>query len=148
MVKIRSIDTIGAKWAKVTPDRAPYYESGVKDPKADWAIESKKAEPTYEAGVRDGITNKMYGKGVAARGTPGWQEKTTKKGPGRFSEGVGLAEPDYKTKFAPYRDDMERLSLPMKGARGSAGNYARVKAIGDAFHAKRIGKPVGATPTA
>lgn len=141
MVKIRSIEEIGAKWERVTPDRQPYYEAGVKAPKKDWETEAKAAAPTWEAGVRGAIANKMFEKGVAAAKTAKWQDKTVKKGVPRYPEGIRVAGPDYKAGFGPYRDELERLVLPARGAAGDPKNIDRVRAIATALHAKRVGAP-------
>ncbi|GAI63187.1 unnamed protein product [marine sediment metagenome] len=69
---VKSAIKIGAKWARVTPERTVDYEEGVRNPLKDWATETKAAESRYEDGVKAAIARKAFGKGV----DKGWHRKT------------------------------------------------------------------------
>lgn len=139
MVNIKSLESITEKWAKVTPERAPYYEEGIKSPAADWATESVKGQKAYEAAMRDPKVLALREKKIKEVGSEKWSRKALAVGPGRFAEGVPAAEDDFNKGFAPYHSVIAAVVLPEKGARGDPKNYARVKAIGDALHKKRMG---------
>jgi hypothetical protein len=136
---IKSLDKITEKWSKVTPERAPYYEEGIKSPSRDWAGEAVKGQAAYEAAMRDSAVLKQREAKIKAVGTEKWSRKTIAVGPSRFREGVPAAKDDYAKGFTPYHGVIGALALPEKGARGDPKNYARVKAIGDALHKKRMG---------
>lgn len=139
MVNIKPLEKITDKWAKVTPERAPFYEEGIKAPTADWATEAAKGQAAYEAAMRDPAVLKQREKKIKEVGTEKWQRKALAVGPSRFREGVPAAKDDYGKGFAPYHGVIASLVLPERGARGDPKNYARVKAIGDALHKKRMG---------
>lgn len=139
MPRIKSLDKIKEKWAKVTPERAPYYEEGISAPARDWKEEAVKGQAAYEAAMRDPKVLALRRANIEKAGTEKWQRKAKAVGPTRFREGVPAAEEDFGTGFAPYHATISAVVLPEKGARGDPKNYARVKAIGDALHKKRMG---------
>lgn len=139
MVKIKSLEDIKSKWAKVTPERAPFYESGIAAPARDWAEEAVKGQTAYEAAMRNPAVLRLREANIKKAGTEKWQRKAKAVGPSRFREGVPAAEEDFGTGFAPYHSVISAVALPPKGARGDPKNYARVAAIGNALHKKRMG---------
>ena len=140
MVAIRKLEDITKKWKEVTPTRAPAYEYGVANPLRDWATNAAAASNAWKAGVQDAITNDRFKKGVTAAGTAKWQEAAKAKGPGRFREGVELGAPNFEKGFAPYRDTLEKLTLPPRGPKGDPKNIDRVRVIADALHKVKVGK--------
>ena len=136
MAEIKSISAIQEKWARVTPTRTEDYTLGIKNPKRDWAKAAGDAKETYKAGVQASITNDSYAKGVAKAGTATWQNAATKKGPGRFAEGVIVGAADYGTGFAPYADTIKATTLPPRYPAGDIRNLERVKVISQALRKK------------
>lgn len=137
MAFIRSIEHIAKKWAEVTPGRTADYEAGVANPRRDWGVATAAAEGAYEAGVTMAISKKRFGKGVKAAGTEKWQRGALEKGTARWGPGVGLAQDLYGRNFAPYRDAIERVTLPPRYAKRDPRNLARVKAVVDALIAAK-----------
>ena len=137
MVATKSIDEVSTKWGDVTPGRAKYYEDGVKKPSKDWESETVKGENAYEAGVNEAIANNSFGKGVRKAGTSTWQEGSIEKGIPRYGPGVRASINKYKENFAPYLEELGRISLPARGARGDPRNLERVAVIADALNKKR-----------
>jgi len=133
MAGIKSASAIAAKWARVTPQRAPDYEEGVKSPRRPWAESAKRAEEAYKAGVTAAAQAGRYGKGVDAAGNEKWQKKALEKGVARYGPGVQVAADDYERGFAPYRDVIERTTLPPKYPKGDPRNIQRVAAIAKAL---------------
>jgi len=140
MVKIRASKDIKDKWLKVTPERADMYEAGVKAPLEDWESQTIGAEKSYEDGIKESIADKRFSKGVKKVGTAKWQKKTLEKGVPVFADRVRIAGDDYEKGFAPYRDEIEKTTLPARFPKGDPRNIERVKAIALALYKKRVGK--------
>jgi len=138
MPKIRAIAEIASKWVEVTTGRANDYRKGIESPKKDWATETKAAEAAYEAGISDAIARKAFGKGVAKAGTEKWRAKALEVGVGRWPAGVRIAEDNYAKGFGPYRDVIERTTLPPRGPKGSPENIERVRVMAMALHEAKI----------
>jgi len=138
MALIRSIETIAKKWQEVTPQRADIYRSNVEAPLRDWAKEAAAAKERRDEGLRKAIADGRIDRGIAKAGLDGWRKPTVTKGPSRWSEGVALAEPEYRAGFAPFRDVIERTDPGPKFAKGDPRNWDRSKKIGLALHDKKI----------
>ena len=137
MAFIRSIEHIARKFATVTPGRTEDYRMGVENPRRDWGAATAAAESAYEAGVTQAIAKKRFGKGVKAAGTETWQRGAVEKGTARWGPGVTMAQDKYARNFAPFRDAIERVTLPPRFARRDPRNLARVKAVVDALVAAK-----------
>lgn len=139
MAAIKSAADIAEKWKRVTPQRIEDYRKGVQNPRVDWATASKAAEGNWRDAVTAAAGRGAYGKGVSEAGTDKWKNKAALKGPGRFAEGVQLGEADYEKGFAPFRDIIERTTLPPRRPTGDPTNIERVRAIDTALRARKIG---------
>jgi hypothetical protein len=137
-MKIRSVEEVAAKYARVTPGRSTDYSDGVKAPKKDWKAETVNAKDAWASGVQEAIGRGGFEKGVSKAGTEKWQRKAIEVGSTRWGAGVTAAKDDYKTGFAPYQGVIASLELPAKGAKGDPRNFDRVVKIGTALHAKKI----------
>jgi hypothetical protein len=137
MATIRSIDQISRKYATVTPQRSADYQAGVENPKKDWKTATAAAEAAFEAGVQGAMSKKSFGKGVSAAGTEKWKRGAVSKGVTRWGPGVAVAEQDYRSGFAPYRDVIERTALPARFARRDPRNLERVAVIAKALAAAK-----------
>lgn len=138
MPEIKSSSAIADKWSRVTPQRTQDYEDGVRQPGKDWANSTAAAESNYEAGVQKSVSEKRFGKGVKAAGTPKWQAKTLEKGVTRWGPGVSVAAGDYESGFSPYRDEIERTTLPPRFPKGDPRNIARVAKLAEALHKRKL----------
>lgn len=138
MAEIKSAGQIAEKWSRVTPQRNADYEAGVRQPGKDWANNTAAAESSYEGGIQNAIQQKRFGKGVKNAGTAKWQAKTLEKGTQRWGPGVSVAQADYEAGFAPYRDEIERTSLPPRYPKGDPRNIERVSKLAKALHAKKM----------
>lgn len=137
MAFIRSIEHIAKKWADVTPGRTADYEAGVQNPRRDWGVATAAAEGAYEMGVQQAIAKKRFGKGVKLAGSETWQRGAIEKGTQRWGPGVALAQDKYGRNFAPYRDAIERATLPPRYAKRDPRNLERVKAVVNALTAAK-----------
>ena len=139
MAEIKSIAAIQEKWGRVTPTRTEDYTLGVKNPKRDWAQAAAAAKESHKAAMVTAGASDAYAKGVAKAGTVRWQDRATRKGPGRFAEGVIVGAPDYGAGFQPYADAIKATSLPPRFPRGDIRNLDRVKVISQALRKKKTG---------
>lgn len=133
MAAIKSISDIAKKFIDVTPGRAAQYEDGVKNPKKDWEQSTLAAESNFEAGVQKAVANKSFGKGVKEAGTQKYKDGVIQKGVSRWPVGVSLAQEAFAKGFGPFRDVIERTTLPPRYARRDPRNLARVAAIAKAL---------------
>lgn len=139
MAEIKSLAAIRDKWTRVTPGRSEDYKIGVTNPKRDWATEAQAAKGNWKAGIDAAAAKDMFGKGIEKAGTKKWQGKALQKGPGRFSEGVYIAGPDYEKGFGPYREAIARADLGPRFPRRDPRNIDRVKRVVDALVAEKVG---------
>lgn len=138
MPPIKPTAVIAEKWGRVTPMRTRDYELGVEHPRRDWADATMEATEAWETGIQQAIQNDTFRFGVRNAGTRKWQEKTLQKGITRWAEGVRISEADFRTGFDPYRDEIERIDLPPRFARGDPRNLERVRVIAEALHQLRL----------
>ncbi|MDP2366409.1 MAG: hypothetical protein Q8M94_21865 [Ignavibacteria bacterium] len=139
MAEIKSMASIRDKWTRVTPGRVEDFKIGVSNPKRDWAKETDAAKVNWKAGIDAAATKDMFSKGVLKAGSKKWQEKTLLKGPGRFSEGVYTAGPDYEKGFAPYREAIAKVDLGPRFPKRDPRNIDRVKRITEALAKVKTG---------
>lgn len=140
MAEIRPIAKIREKWVRVTPLRAEDYKMGVLDPRRDWEKQSVAQKETWKTAITDAAAKDLYAKGVTRVGIAKWKDRAATKGPGRFSEGVTVAGPDFEKGFAPYADEIAKTALPVRYPKGDPRNIERVRVIAAALRAKKIGK--------
>ena len=140
MAAIRSISELAEKYKRVTPGRSADYKAGIEKPKGDWAAQTGAANEAWKGGVQDAISRDAFASGVADKGTAGWKADTLQKGPERWSPGIGYGTPKYTSNFGPYRDVIERTTLPPKYAKGDPRNIDRVTAIASALRAAKVGR--------
>lgn len=143
MPSVKSLDRISSKWARVASVSQTEYEEGIRNPRADWAESTRAAEANFERGIQQAIQRKSFGKGVAKAGTAKWQERSLQKGPSRWADGINVSQANYEAGFAPYREVIQRTSLPARGPKGDPKNIQRVAAIAEALHREKIARQGG-----
>ena len=139
MAEVKSSAAIREKWARVTPQRTEDYKIGVQSPRRDWAAAATAQKETHKAAMVAAAASDSFAKGVAKAGTDKWRSRALTKGHGRFAEGVMVAGPDYEAGFGPYRDEIERTTLPPRFPKGDPRNIMRVSAIAAALRKKKLG---------
>ena len=137
-IQIRSTAEIAEKFIAVTPGRAAEYARGVRDPNVDWESAAKAAEDNYNKGVQAAIVRKAFGSGVTRAGNTAWREGAAGKGVDRWPAGVAASKAKYEAGFAPFREVLAGLTLPARGPAGSPGNIARVAAVAEALHQRKL----------
>lgn len=137
-MKIKDLASVTKKYTEVTPQRAPQYEAGVRNPVRDWAIGASGANDAWKAGIQEAVSKDKFKAGVAKAGTAAWQKGAVEKGVARFGPGVLVAGPDYQAGFAPYHAAIERIVLPPRYARRDPRNLARVATVATALGAVKV----------
>lgn len=143
MPAVKALDKISAKWIQVCQSSQSSYEDGVRNPRKDWAENTAKAAAAYASGVQAAVASGRFAKSVQSAGSSKWQAAAIAKGPGRWAEGVRLAQDAYERGFSPYRTVLEGLSLPARGPVGDPSNINRVKVVADALHKERLRRQGG-----
>lgn len=138
MAEIKSLRAVREKWARVTPMRTEDYKLGIQNPKRDWADETEAAGQNWKMGIDQAAAKDLFRKGVRKAGSGKWRDAALEKGPGRFAEGVMLAESDYEKGFAPYHAAIEGADLPPRFPRRDPRNLMRVKAVVDALIEEKL----------
>jgi|SRR5258705_2455858 hypothetical protein len=134
---VKSSSVAGGRWLRRAQSAGGEYKAGVEGTQKSWATAAAGAAPAYIAGVQDAQSRGAFAKGVQAAGDQKWRANASAKGPGRFSEGVGMAQPDYERGVAPFLEVASRTDLPMRGATGSEQNYQRSVTMAKAFRAAK-----------
>jgi hypothetical protein len=137
MPQIKSIDKIAGKWSAVTPSRQGDYTDGVQNPRTDWAAATQAANGRYKSGVQAAIGRDSFSKGVAAAGTQKWKDGATRKGAGRWAQGVADGAENYKKGFQPYADVIANTTLPPRAEKGNPSNIQRVAVMAKALNDKK-----------
>lgn len=137
MAKIKSASDIAAKWARVAPGRQADFEEGVRDPSVQWARATAASAENYSAGVQDAIGRGAFASGVNEAGDDKWRRKTVEIGAARWGPGVRAAVDDYEKGFAPFRDVIERTTLPARAPRGDPRNMERAAVMAAALSKAR-----------
>lgn len=137
---VPTINRVAAKWARRAASASTEYEDGVRGTTKSWATTTAAAEKNYQQGVAAASAAGRYGKGVQRAGDAKWKKNSAEKGPARYAQGVGLAEPDYAGAMGPVLEVISRTDLPPRGPAGSDANFQRVMTLGKALRALKVGR--------
>ena len=138
MPAIKPLDKITKTWAKRAAAARDEYLDGVKNPRKDWESETVAAVERMVTGFNEAAGDGRIDRGITDAGTRKWQARASTVGPGRFSEGVRGAEPEYRTGFAPFHSRIAATDLPPRGPKGSPENLERVRIMAEALHDQKV----------
>jgi hypothetical protein len=127
------------RWKPRTAGATEEYIRGVKDPRRPWAKSTCEAQNRYKAGVDSAHARGALKKGVKKTGFVGWRQKTLRKGPTRFAQGVMDAGDTYAKGFGPYYKLMPHISMPKRFPRGDPRNINRCSAVTSALGQLKVG---------
>jgi len=147
MAAIKPIEQSAQKYSRRASSAGPEYLLGVQQPRVAWQSAAIAAGQTYRTAVTQAAGRGAYEAGVRQAGDARWQNGAVRKGPGRFAEGVQLAEGDWLSGFQPYQSSIASVQLPARQARGTAANNQRSVAIQTALaelRRRRLGGTTGA----
>ncbi len=115
----------GERWSRRAAAAQTDYQAGVQAAAGSWQPAATAAEQNYRTGVQAAAAAGNFSKGIAKAGDGKWVDRATKLGPGRFAQGVQVAQPAYESGVTPIWQRVASLTLPPKGPKGAAQNYQR-----------------------
>jgi len=136
-VTVPSASDVATKWAEETPKRATYYENNTPGAASTWETNATASAAIFKAAVQATNIDALFRGGIKKAGSGKFARKV-KALASRFGPGVGAAKDDMQTNVAPYLAEIATIDLKERKPRGDAGNYDRVKQIGDKLHNKRL----------
>ncbi|HEY6240161.1 MAG TPA: hypothetical protein VIW78_04925 [Burkholderiales bacterium] len=131
---------VSKKWANRSAGASGDYSDGVQSTAKDWQGSAVAGGQNYRTAVTAAAAAGRFEKGVARVGTAKWRSNTLSKGPGRYSQGVQVAEGDFSTAMAPVLQTIGSIDLPARLPTGSDGNIQRVAAIAKGLRQMKVGK--------
>lgn len=138
MPAIKPLDKITKTWAKRAAAARDEYLDGVQNPRNDWEQETTAAIDRMVSGFDEAAADGRISRGITDAGTAKWKKRATEVGPGRFSEGVRGAEPEFRTGFSPFHARIAATTLPPRGPTGSPENIERVRIMAEALHDQKV----------
>lgn len=135
---VPSIAVVAAKWRKRVEGASDDYKQGVMARGASWGAAASAASGSYKTAISAGDIEARYKAGVGGNAQAKYLKRATAVGPDRFAQAAPIAEPDFSSGVQPFLQAIASVDLPPRGPRGSAGNYGRVKPIGDALSKLRL----------
>lgn len=137
---VPDVGKVAKKWASRSQGASGDYSDGVQSTAKDWQAAATAGGANYRAGVTAAAAAGRFEKGVARVGTQKWRQNAISKGPMRYSQGVGVAEPDFSSAMAPVLQTIGSIDLPPRQPTGSDANIARVAAISKGLRALKVGR--------
>lgn len=139
-MRVKPIATIIQNWINGAAAATTRYIEGIRNPRTPWRTSTLAAVETYNAAILEAISNNMFTKGVSRVSESDWGSAAEIKGAPRYGPGVRAGVIKYQTAFEPFHKALLSLTLPPRGPRNSPQNYDRVKLIGEALAAVRVGR--------
>lgn len=137
-IQIKDVGTLTAKYLSRAGGAVNDYKAGVMTPKASQSASAIAAAPLWQQAVNSPAALNAFKKNLQAAGDAGWQNGAINKGAVNYPNGVRLGAPKWGNNVAPYLQTIAGLTLPAKGIKGSDSNIARVSAVAQALHAKKL----------
>jgi hypothetical protein len=123
----------GERWSRRASAASPDYKAGITAASGKWQPAAVAAEANYSAGVTQAAAKKSFSAGVQKAGDAKWVQRATAVGPGRFAEGVTVAQPSWEAGVAPVWAKASAAVLPPRGPRRAETNYQRSVQMAKAF---------------
>ncbi len=142
-IKVKDPTSTMNKWDSNAGNATPAYIAGINAPKASQSASAAAAGPRWQSAVQDPAALARFTGHVTKAGDAAWSAGALGKGKDRYPGGIHAAKNKYQANVTPYLNAIAGVTLPDKGIRGSAQNYARVQAVGDALHALRVSRAAG-----
>jgi hypothetical protein len=133
MPKTKGAASATDKWQRRASAAGQDYVAGINNPRVPWDQAAKAGAANYKLGVTAAANSGRYETGIGRVGNQAWVDGATKKGPGRFAEGVSFAAPKFENRIATVISAIEGVTLPPRGPKGSPQNFNRVAPIGAAL---------------
>lgn len=142
-IKVKDPATTGTRWVNKASNAQADYKAGVMNPKVPQNAAALAAAPRWQSAVSSTAALNRFTSGLRAAGDAGWQAGASGKGASHYPDGVRAAQTKFVNNVTPFLQAIAGVTLPDKGIRGSAANYARVQAVGDALHQLKLQRAGG-----
>jgi len=139
-IKVKDPGTTAGKWDNNAGNATQSYVAGINSPKQSQSAAAAAAGPRWQSAVQDPAALTRFTNHVSKGGDAAWSAGALGKGKDRYAGGIHAAKNKYQTNVSPYLAAIAGVTLPDKGIRGSAQNYNRVAAVGNALHQLRISR--------
>jgi len=137
MVSVSNLADSASKFERRASAAGQDYEQGVSEVSdSEQQQATLDAAGNWEQGVQDAIAEGRFEDGVK-NPNKSWQEPALEVGSSRFTQGASNAGDQWQSAFSTYADTLEGLDLQPRGPRGSAANFDRARAVGEALHNTR-----------
>ncbi len=130
-IAVKPIDESAGRWERRSSAAAADYVRGTDNPKRPWAESTLAAEANYKAAIIAAANAGRQGAGVRKAGNAKWKSAIDRKGSANFQTGVTGAGQDWAAGSRPFQMAVANVTLPARGAKGSAQNYQRVQMVGE-----------------
>ena len=137
-IKVKSIDASASKWSDNAGRASAEMAANAVAAASEWQSKTVAAADNYHMAVTAANIKTRFSRGVTKAGASKYARKVEAVSASRYSEGVSVAQPDYKTGAEPYFSTLASLSLSARKPRGDPANYRRTEEVGKALNAKRI----------
>lgn len=137
-LKVKDASAAAQKFVTRAQAAGPDYSAGVAAAGPEWAAKTKAAADTYAAGVQQAIAQNRFAAGVTQTSQNKFQTRAAGVGAQRYPQGVAGSKDAWQTNVTPFLNTIAGLNLPPRQPKGSAANYQRVQAVGDALRAKKL----------
>ena len=138
-IKVKDITKSAEKWSTRAAGAADEFATNAAAAQDEWGRNTQAAEANYRAGISQANIGTRFARGVAKALAAGkFSAKITAVGGTRYSQGVGVAQADWSSGFAPFHSALTAIVLPARRPRGDVANIQRVATIASTLHAKRL----------
>jgi hypothetical protein len=138
-IAVKDVTASAQKFVQRAQAAGGDYSAGVSNAGGKWAANTKGAAQTWSLGVQQAITDGRYANGINQNSQSKYQTRASTVGAQRYPTGVAGAQQSWAAGVTPYLQTISNLNLPPRQPKGSAANYQRVQAVGDALRAKKLG---------
>ena len=136
-IEVPDIASVASKWLQRAQQSSAYYAEGTRGKGGLWEANARAAADTYAQGVQAAIGMGSFERGIATAGATAYDRGVAQKGTQRWAPGVAAGQDKYSSKMSAVLGVISGVTLPPRGPRGDAGNYERVRAVGEALHEAR-----------
>ncbi len=127
MAAIKPLNIAADKWQRRSSVAGQDYRQGIEQPRREWEQAASESNDLYAQAVTAAANAGRYGEGVRRAGNARWKNNALRKGPGRFTEGVGLAVGEWQRRFEPFHRAIAAVTIPPRGPKGT--NIGRVSVL-------------------
>jgi len=138
-VSVKSAAASAQKFVTNAQAAGPAYTSGVQGAGDKWATNTAASAQAWQQGVAQAASDGRFAAGVDPASKAKYQTRASTVGAQRYPQGVAGSAQAWQTNTTPYLNTIANLTLPARQPKGSAANYQRVMAVGNALRAQKLG---------